>query len=64
MYLAWVCFNPSVRYKVTEYFALSDSEYALFWVQTKSGFAHVGDCFCEVRKMVCFVFARNDYVTP
>jgi hypothetical protein len=51
-----------MRYKVTKYFALSKSEYALLRVQAKSSFMHIGECFYEVRKMVFFVFARNDYI--
>jgi hypothetical protein len=47
---------------VTEYFALSDSEYAFLRVQAQSGFAQVGECLCKVRKMVFFVLARNNYV--
>jgi hypothetical protein len=57
MYLAWIFFDAYVRYKVTEYLALSNSEYAFLWVQV-----HVGECLCEVGKMVFFVFAHNDYV--
>jgi hypothetical protein len=37
-----------MRYKVTEYLALSDSEHAFFRVQAKYSFTHVGECLYEV----------------
>jgi hypothetical protein len=37
-------------------------EDAFPWVQLESGFTHVGECFCEVSKVIFLVLTRNDNI--
>jgi hypothetical protein len=51
-----------VRYYVTKYFPLANSEDTLFRVELESCIAHVGECFYEIGQVILFVFAGHDNV--
>jgi hypothetical protein len=58
--LSWVGLDPSVRYQVTKYFPLANSEDTLLRVEPESCVAHVCKCFCKIGQVILFVFARDD----
>jgi hypothetical protein len=51
-----------VRYQVTKYFPLANSEDTLLRIEPESCFAHVGECCCKVGQVILFIFACNDNV--
>jgi hypothetical protein len=51
-----------VRYQITKYFPLANSEDTLLRIEPESCVAHVGECFCKVDQVILFVFACNDIV--
>jgi hypothetical protein len=51
-----------VRYQVTKYFPLANSEDTLLRVEPEPCVAHVGECFYKIGQVILFVFAGNDDV--
>jgi hypothetical protein len=48
--------------QTTKYFASCYSGNTLVWVPLELGFTHIGESFCQVRNIRCFLLGLHHYV--